>query len=75
MPLLIGVNSDLHDVLRSNWPTGFSLGTSFLDIGKTVSQNSAVLEIYLPEKEFIEAECNLVTVGNGEKSALYDFVN
>ena len=30
---LIRQNSDLHDVLRSNWARGLSSGTKFLDIG------------------------------------------
>ena len=30
---LIRKNSDLHDVLRSNWVRGLSSGTKFLDIG------------------------------------------
>ena len=33
---LIGTNSDLHDVLRSNWYIGLSSAAKFLDIGRTV---------------------------------------
>ena len=46
---LIGRNSDLHDVLRSNWYTGLSSGAKFLDIGRTVFEKVVavvVLEIY-----------------------------
>ena len=85
--LLIGANSDLHDVLRSNWHTGLSSGVRFLETGRTVFETGLtvlVLEICLSEKEVIEVEGNLETVYNGGKSVLlntketaifYDFVN
>ena len=49
---LIGRNSDLHDVLRSNWYTGLSSGAKFLDIGRTVFEKVVtvvVLEICLTD--------------------------
>ena len=67
--ILIGANSDLHDVLRCNWHTGFSSGARFLDIGKTNFEKRVtvvVLEICLPEKELTKVKCNLKTVYNGE---------
>ena len=33
---MIGTNSDLHDVLRSNCNTDLSSGAKFLDIGRYV---------------------------------------
>ena len=73
--LLIGANSELHEVLRSNWHTGLSSGARFLDIGRTVLEKGVtvvLLEICLSEKAFIEVECNLETVYNGGKSALFN---
>ena len=71
--LLIGANSDLHDVLRSNWQIGLSSGARFLDVGKTVFEKGVtvvVLEICLSGKALIEVECNLETVYDGGESAL-----
>ena len=48
--LLIGTNSDLHDVLRRNWRTGLSSGAKLLDVGRTVLEKGVtvvVLEICL----------------------------
>ena len=59
--------------LRSNWQTGSSSGTKFLDMGRTVFENGitvVVLEICLSEKALVEVEFNLETVDNGGKSVL-----
>ena len=83
--LLIVTNSDLHDVLRSNWQTGLLSGTNFLDIGRRVFEKGVtvvVLEICLLNINIVE--CNLETVDSGGKSGLlntketailYDFLN
>ena len=85
--LLTGTNSDLHDVLHSNWHTSLSSGAKFLGIERTVFEKGVtvvVLETYLWEKVLIEIECNLETVENRGKLALLntketavlnDFVN
>ena len=42
--ILIGANSDLHDVLRGNWHTGLSSGARFLDIGNSCIRNMSTRE-------------------------------
>ena len=41
---LIKTNSDLHDMLCSNWQRGLSSGTKFLDIGRTVFEKSVSID-------------------------------
>ena len=42
--LLTGAKSGLHDVLRSDWRTGLSLGATFLDIGRTFLEKGVTVQ-------------------------------
>ena len=41
--ILIGANSDLHNMLRSNRQTGLSLRTKILDIGKAICEKGVTV--------------------------------
>ena len=78
--LLIGTNSDLHDVLHSNRQTGLSSGAKFLHMERTVFEKGVavvVLELYLSDKALMEVYNGgkLALFNTNETTILFKFVN